>query len=180
MTVREIILRTLSALELDELREALSGGADSEAKRQYERFLGYASAVIAEIATDYCPLKRVKRLDFAGGILPYGEIDAQLHVIYDVRVLKGGRGRFLEDGIELKRGRYEIEYGVLPRTEENDELPFKSVVSERTVMLGIMTEYYLAAGMIEQAVTFDKRYRDSLYHAARARGVKTVRARRWL
>lgn len=180
MTVKEIVLETLSALELDDLREALSGVPDSEAKRQYARFLGYASAVVAEIATDYSPLKQLKRLNFAGGVLPYEDIDLQLHVIYGIRVLEGVKGRFLASGIELERGRYEIEYGILPRTGENDELPFKTAVSQRTVMLGIMTEYYLAAGMFEQAVTFDKRYRDSLYHVSRARGGKTVKARRWL
>ena len=78
-------------------------------------------------------------------------------------------------------GKYTIEYSYAPGTlDVEDDSPYSERVPARVLAYGAACEYCIISGMTDEAVLWDKRFKDALGIAALKKSEKRVPKRRWL
>ena len=79
-----------------------------------------------------------------------------------------------------KKGRYEVEYSYMPQSVGlDDEIPYTERLGARAIGYGTACEYCIISGMTDDAVLWDKRYKDALHLAETGKTDKRVKPRRW-
>ena len=86
------------------------------------------------------------------------------------------------NGIYLENnGVYVVKYAVRPTVlSMDDEVALPPKITCRILCYGIIAEYYLISGMFEEAVTWDKRFKDALCAYSHGRKEHRVKQRRWM
>lgn len=156
---------------------------DAETLRTLDRLLRCLNLVVGEIAAEYAPVKTAETVEVRAGLLKHTDLKEAALDVYAVR--RGGRPvafRRRYDGIPLPDGAYEVEYSFLPgRVGIEDALRFGTAkISARLIGYGVAAEYALISGLSEEAVVYDRRYKDALAAAGLLRTERKVRERRWL
>lgn len=141
-----------------------------------------ANNVLDEITSEYLPLKCEVTVSTSDGTIPYSELGN----VYDVvNVTKNGvkidyslYPSFIEvDGL----GEYKVTFYARPnKLEPEDDIPVQLRLTPRIVSYGIIAEYLLVSGLYEEAVTYDRRFKDALNRLAYCNGEKRIKRRRWL
>lgn len=188
MKMKDVIYNVAVMLQLDELKEALDEGSESgegEAGEQLGRVLHCANLAINEIACDYVPLKVRERVSAdEKGEVGFSALKFPIVDLFEARNAKGARVpvRFYAGKFAFPRGgEYDIVYSYAPPAAGlGDELPFSERVPARLIALGAATEYCIITGMTDDAVLFDKLYRDGLHAAAVQKTERRLPRRRWL
>jgi hypothetical protein len=174
MKVKDCIEAAAGYLGIENIEEKLQGSEGNA-------FLQIARCIVSEIVSDYYPLRVSEELESESGELFFRDFEKDPIDIYFVR--KEGISvpfRTFFDRIETASGRVQVEYSFLPYIEGIDsDLPFSERVSARVVGYGIAAEYCIINGM-DEAVIYDKRYRDALRRAAIVKGEKRLAARNWI
>ena len=181
MTLKNAIYYTAMLLQLDDTLSALENG---EIDEEALRLIRLANLVISEIATEYYPLKAeviIKTND--EGEIAYDAFPTRPIEIYRAENGFGVSVPFslLSDAVVMnKAGEYTFTYSYAPPLLElEDELPFPTKITERIVAYGTACEYCLISGMNEEAVTWDRRYKDAVTEAVYPKTEKRVKARWW-
>lgn len=126
--------------------------------------LRMVNSVVSEICGEYFPLRKTEEAE-SGGEIPLSSLSERLRQVADIK--KEGRRvgfRLLPFCIRTEAGRVEVDYFYLPAAAEDEqsELELSPLLDARAVALGVAAEYCLCSGLYEQALAFDRRFRDSL------------------
>lgn len=136
-----------------------------------------------EIAAEYLPSVVTQKVKSYGKCISYLTFSDD---IADVIYVKNDNGKVNfsvdEQGINVEEdGTFTVGYTVRKAAvKANETLKLPLRVTVRMLCYGIIAEYYLISGMYEDAVTWDKRFKDSLAACSYGRKEHRVRQRRWL
>ena len=177
MTMNEIV--TLAAFYL-QFEDVLNGGPAGE--ETTAKLLRCANLVRAEIASDYFPLLTTETVSSADGTILPASLEKRL---IDVkRITRNGNAvafKVYPAAIRTVSGEVEIEYSYMPDDAEiGDDAGFFDKISARTIAYGAAAEYCLVAGLFEEAVIWEKRFKDSLLAAQRKKSEIKVKPREWI
>ena len=183
MRVKEILVLAADLCGRRDLAEYLAGknGADAGVfAREEESLLRCYNLAENEIALDYLPVRRTQLFE-SEGCIAYADFAAPPVEIMAVRDAAGRRLPFSagEKGVRVRAGKALVEYSVRPRVKGAGDIPELSARGdERLLALGAACEFALMSGNFDAASLLDKRYRDALACACRARGGR-LKVRRW-
>jgi hypothetical protein len=144
-----------------------------------------AQSVIAEIADEYIPLTRTDNLIAIDGIIFHSEFPQKVTEV--TRVQKDGKNiPFRADHEKIiigYNGKLSVTYVYPPETREDAAQPLEwknHKINARIIGYGAAAEYCIRTGMTDDAVLWDKRYKDALVAAVRTAREKRIRPRRWI
>ncbi len=186
MKLKTAVYYAAMFLQLGEVCEALEGEGDypAAAAGEIDRLTRCLNLVLNEAACDYLPLKTVEEVVSADGEIRLEALSKPVVDIYAVRSEAGLPAPYKSyfDRITLSApGRYRIEYSYAPGTLDiDDDSPYSERVPARALAYGTACEYCIISGMTDEAVLWDKRFKDALGIAALKKGEKRVPKRRWL
>lgn len=181
MTIKNAVYYAAMLLQLDDTLTALENG---ELDEEALRLLRCGNLVVSEIASEYYPLKdKIKLSVDERGEITFDSFPVRPIEIFSAKDRNGISTPFtaLADLIVLpSKGEYEFTYSYEPPLLQlEDDLPFPTKITERIVAYGIACEYCLISSMTDEAVTWDKRYKDALREAVFPKTEKRVKRRGW-
>lgn len=165
-----------------------AAGGDGEKIAEISRLVSCANLVFAEVSSVYFPLVAKMRLVCGeGGVLPYSAFEKPPAEVLRASLAAGGRVRYRyrPDHIELVGcgggEAVDVVYSYkCPAGSLNTDIPVGSPrLSERIVAYGTAAEFCLLVGRHDDAVIWDKRYKDALFSATCTRGETHLPQRRW-
>jgi len=160
----------------------LSDEDKTEAERELNMLLRCANLVIHEIASEYVHLKTYESFNTTDGHIRYSDFLKQPVDIYSVKK-EGNFCRFKLYPSELitQEGDVEVYYTYLPdKVETTGNLDFEEgKVNGRIIAYGTAAEYCVICGLYEEAVIWDKRYKDSLFNSVKSIKSVTLPERKW-
>lgn len=184
MQVKDILLLAAEFTGRQDLADHFAGKSTentAEAEREADTLLRCYNIAENEIALDYLPIRRTQEFASEGCIAYTAFEETPVEIIS----AKDGRGDPLAftaglDGVRVRAGQVCVTYAVRPRVKGLYDAPqLNEKGSVRLLALGTACEYALMSGMFEAAALLDKRYRDALACACRARNGR-MRPRRWV
>lgn len=177
MTIRDCIVKALGYLGMNELKEEYKSGEDSH------DFLSLAKDVIAEICSDYFPLKTKEKVSSdKDGLIYFNKLSLPVIDVFRVSKNKTALPFMIKyDHIDIGLcGSVEVEYSFMPEiTSLDSNLPFCSKIDSRIIGYGIAAEYAVVNSPTE-ASFFDKRYKEALLRASRVKSERRIKRRNWL
>lgn len=177
MTLKECITLAASMLNLGEVLKS-SNLTDTD-----KLLIECGNNCLDEIATEYLPLEVEKEVEATGGQIAYSLLG---ETVFDITGVfrEGNKAKYklMPSHIKVdKDGKYTVRFCTRPSTlGANDELPLLLHLTPRIVAYGIAAEYLLISGFYEEAMTYDKRFKDALVRMTGGRGEKQIKLRRWL
>lgn len=187
LKMRDCVLTAAVLLQLESvvsaLDESAEQGADAETAREIALLTRCGNLVLHEIASEYIPLRVSERVTVRNKRFDYSALSRKAVDIYSVK--RAGKSvpfrQFYDSFTVGSDGDYTVEYSFEPlRLDLGGVSEFAgNKPSARTVAYGIACEYCLISGMSDEAVLWDKRYKDSLAVRAGAKNERKVAARVW-
>ncbi|MBQ8885814.1 MAG: hypothetical protein IJY62_05560 [Clostridia bacterium] len=181
MTVKEVVLLAAEELGLGESVAAhLSGGAEGE--RETAELLRAFNLVENEIALDYLPLYSEEEIESETGVIRFDGLSRAAVRILRVCDEYGNKlpFRLFPEWLKTQAGKVKIAYTYSPKEKGlEDKSDYVLQASPRLLAYGIAAEYSLTKGLFEEAAVWDKKYKDALTAAYRARPSRILRSRRW-
>lgn len=175
MKIKDCIRLAAEALELD---ATFTGKSDID-----KLLLRCANNCLDEITSEYLPLKNEAKVRSEKGRIAYSQLGT---AVYDVIWVK-------QNGVKVKfelfpahirvesDGEYEVCFYTRPEPMSmDDDVPTELHLTPRVISYGIAAEYLLISGFYEEAVMYDKRFKDALIRLNSGDGAKQVKRRRWL
>ena len=183
MKVLDIILAAATELGIaDEVNDYVSGGSEN-AKADTENLLRAFNLVENELALDYLPLRAEEEVETTTGAIEYSAFSRSVVRILQITDTWGNELEFklFPDYVKTQCGKVRVCYTYTP-TEKTftDESEFHALVSVRLFAYGIASEFCLASGRFEEAAIWDKKYKQAIAAAYRAKPVKKISSRRWV
>ena len=186
MTVKEVLDCAAFLLGKEETQAYLKQSeAEStpQVQRETELLLRCYNIVENEIALDYLPLTAEESFIAENGTIPY---TAFSRFPVSVSAVTDEYGNALPyyvfpEYLKVRTGKAVVAYSYAPAVKSlSDECEYRTGVSARLIAYGVACEYCLVDGRYEEAVTWDKKYKDALLCAASAVRPRVVRSRRWV
>ena len=180
MTVKEILRETAQLLGLRAVVAYFDG--DEEEQEEVHELLRCFNVVENELALDYLPLYAETEVETTTGVVQYESLPFSIVRVLRVRDSADESVKYTLFPTYLKAsaGKLTIAYTYAPQTKTlEDESDYQLQASKRLFAYGIAAEYALAQGAFEDAGIWDKKYKDALTAAYRARPCKILRSRRW-
>lgn len=154
-----------------------------QSNRELRLLLRCVNLVVKEVACDYIPLIHTQTLTASDGKIPYSQFEKTLLEIKRVKNQKGEDVRFftLPEYMAVEDGVYEVSYAFIPRDKEFfDDLDFAGTkASDRVFAYGAAAEFCLISGMYDEALMWERRYKDALLVATRKTTEVVMPKRRW-
>lgn len=185
MTLKTAVYYAAMFLQMEDVCEALENeqSYEGETAAEIDRLRRCANLVLSEAACDYLPLKITEKLYADGGEILFTDFSRRLVDIFSVKTEAGVTVPFKQyfDRIILPtEGFYAVEYSYAPdKLELTDALPYTERLSARVIAYGTACEYCLISGMTDDALLWDKRFKDALNLAATPSSEKRLPKRRW-
>lgn len=183
MTVKEVL--TAAAFELgmaDEVQAYLDGSSQT-GEADTENLLRCFNLVENELALEYLPLFAEEEVVTDTGVVFFSELSRSAVRIVRVTDAWGNETAFklCPEYLKTQPGKVKIGYTYTPQEKGLDgESDFTRFVSVRLFAYGIAAEYSLASGMFEEAAVWDKKYKDAIATAYRAKPRGKIKSRRWV
>ena len=187
MKLKTAVYYAAMFLQLDAVCSALESESeeyDETIKDEIDRLVRCANLIIGEAASDYVPLIVHERLTAdENGEIPYSALSKSIIDLYSVKNSAGASvpvRQYFDRMVLPHAGEYEIEYGYMPgKIGLDGEIPFTERLGARAIGYGIACEYCIISGMTDDAVLWDKRYKDALHLAETKKTEKRLPGRRW-
>jgi hypothetical protein len=187
MKIKDCIRFAADALTMGELSKLLQGAAalSGGPKTEYEELLPCVRAVVGEIVSEYTKVIKSDAVNASGGLLHYKNFTAPPLEVLSVTAGKSPVSYQTEYGgvrpVGVSTGRFTVTYGYIPVISDGSEAgEFENPkINERVVGLGVAAEYCIRTGLTEEAVLWDRRYKDALTAAAHTTRGRKVKARAW-
>jgi hypothetical protein len=187
MKVREILSQAAFLLGKQELSDFFSGteteATTTQLQQEADAFLRCYNMVENEVALDYLPLTTEQRLETESGKLVYTAFLRTPVSIVSVTDRYGNRLPYTvyPAYLRTKQGTAVVTYSYAPTSKTlSGESEFVARVSQNLLAFGVAGEYCLTKGMYEEAVVWDKKFRDALLCACAQNSPHVVRSRRWI
>ena len=182
MKVKDIILTASSYLGVEEkVRDFIEHRVPS--CKEGELLLRCYNLIEKEVAQDYIPLIIEETFQTETGAVYYNQFSEQA-----VRVIKTQDSygndiacTLFPEYLKTQAGTIVIRYAYKPTDKTvDDDCAFDLRVSQSLLVYGVLTEYCLANGLFEESAVWDKKYKDAVAAAYRAKPAKRISARRWI
>ncbi len=185
MQIKDIIKAAALMLNRKEIVDYVDGKVSevtSEVIDKVESMVGLTNLVLNELSGSYIPMVKTKMLTAENGEIEYSKIDDKVIKICSVRLASGEQIDF-ELGTEsliVAHSNVEVEFNYLPPEYTlTEEIGYKDKdIPVRVIAYGVMAELAICEGKFDEAVTYHKRYVDSLAQICLPKN-STVKARRW-
>lgn len=122
-----------------------------------------ANLTIKEIACEYIPLTYTQKVFARDDRVEYGELEKSILTVVEIHP-ECSSYDICPEYISLTEGTYEILYNYIPDDkgffEEIDYSP--NEITERILVYGTVSEYCFKKGLYEDALMWEKRYKDAL------------------
>ena len=182
MKVSDVMIMAAVQLGIGDGVKGYVNGTNSLYKQQSELLLQCFNLVENELALDYIPLVKQETLTLTDKKIYYEAFDSDVVRIIKVADEHGASlpYKLFAAYMEVDAEKAVVTYAYTPTpktmTEESD---FQAFVSERLFSYGMAAEYCMATGLCEEAVVWDKKYKEGIEGARQlARGGKMA-SRRW-
>ena len=160
------------------------------ANRELQLIIRCANLVAKEIACDYVPLLHTQKIVCGGGTVPYDAFDKTLLEIKTWKVWQnavgggvGGNVNYytFSDYVEVQPGEYEVSYTFIPETKGFfDDTDYGGTkISDRILAYGTAAEFCLISGLYDDALIWERRYKDALMIASKKTNAVFLPRRRW-
>lgn len=182
MTVKEVLLTAAFELGMADGVQAYLDGTSQESKAEVESLLKCYNLVENELALDYLPITAEDEVWTDTGVVYFSELAQRVVRIVRITDAWGNETPFTlyPEYVKTQPGRVKISYTYVPKEKTLDaECEHMRYVSERLMAYGIATEYALASGLFEEAAVWDKKYKDAIAAAYRAKPKAKIHSRRW-
>lgn len=161
----------------DELHNAL------ENNRELKLLVRCVNLVAKEVACDYIPLLHTQTMTAVDGKILYPDFEKTLLEVRSVKDKKGENVRFftLPDYIAVEDGCFEVSYAFIPSDKGFlDDMDFSGTkASDRVFAYGAAAEFCLVCGAYDEALMWERRYKDALMVATHKANQVILPARRW-
>ncbi len=184
ITVKDAVLSAAQSLGIGEaVKVYLDGGSNAAGEQAAKRLLQCFEQVENELALDYLPLLAEDELVSSTGVVRYADLQKPAARILCVEDEFGNSLKFRLYPTYLKSsaGKLKIIYAYAPTKKTIEEASeYTTVVSKRLLVYGMAAEYSLAVGELTAASVWDKKYKEGVQAAYKARPCKRLRSRRWV
>ncbi len=186
MKLKEAVYYAAMFMQLDNVCAAIESGgeADEETAKETDRLIRCANLVLNEAASDYLPLKVTERVSSSGLAVKYTDLNKPIIDLLAVTDKSGKNVPIKQyyDRITLPyEGEFDVTYSYAPETVGlEDELPYTERLGARALAYGTAGEYAIISGMTDEAVLWDKRFKDALGLASAVKREMKLPKRRWL
>lgn len=180
MTVASVIKQSLIMMNRNHLIAELEKTTLSE---EAEKLLNCYNLVVSELCEEYLPLIHTETLTSTSGRFYFTEFSKTPLEIKQVFNAVGEEITFKKTPlyIETECNTVTVSYVFYPEEATiNDESVYSGTkISQRILALGVAREYLLVSGFFEEAVSFDKRFTESLAQVLLKNSGVVIRARSW-
>ncbi|MCL2255828.1 MAG: hypothetical protein FWC11_03100 [Firmicutes bacterium] len=192
ITYRDCVRQAAINLQLDDVITALQGtsnnfgGASADVVGEIERLTNCAKMTAIEIASDYIPLTREEETRSQNQRVRLSSLMERVSSVVAVRQgTQNVNFSLSHDEILLPfDGVFSVVYNFIPpfgNPNLSEQIPWNHAkVNERTLSFGIACEYCILMGMFDEALLWDKRFKDALFKANIEKAEKKIKRRRWL
>ena len=174
MKVSDVVVMAAVQLGIGDSVKAYVNGTSSLYKSQGELLVHCFNLVENELALDYIPLIKQETLAVNKGKLAYESFTSDVVRIVKVTDEKGVNlpYKLFASYMEVDAKQVCVTYAYTPNVKVlTDESDFQAFVSERLFSYSMAAEYCMATGLYEEAVVWDKKYKEGIEAARRvARG----------
>lgn len=182
MNVYEVLAQTAFLLGNKALCDDIENST-ATAQEEIATLLRCYNLVENEIALDYLPLTVEERVSSSDGKCFYTAFSKTPISILSVTDDRGNKLPYeiFPEYLTTSAGDVYVTYTYAPESKNaNSPCSYSGRVSKRLLAYGVATEYCLINGLYEEAVMWDKKYKDALLCISSANKPKIVRARRWV
>jgi hypothetical protein len=186
MKVREILSQAAFLLGKEELDAFFAGDeslTEGALAGEADTLLRCYNMVENEIALDYLPLVTEQNMDASTGKVMYTSFLRTPVSITGVTDVYGEKLPYtiFPTYLQTRKGLAVVTYSYSPVEKMlSDESEFAARASKNLLAFGVAGEYCLLKGLYEEAVVWDKKYRDALLCACAQNSPHVVRSRRWV
>lgn len=186
MQVKEIIMSAAMMAGREDICGYLAGDEEDEgtAAKDTENMVRCFNLVENEIALEYKPLKYSQRIVTDNGIVEFAELQKQALDIIKVEDESGNKVKYklYQTYLKTKPDTVVVHYTYIPQKKTlEDKSDFAAAdIPLRTAALGVVTEFSLISSLFDEAVMWDRRYKDSLQRACSKKVKSVLPARRWI
>jgi len=182
LTVNEILVLAAGELGVEEKVKNYLDGTNEEGKSLTEGLLRCFNLVENEVALDYLPLYCEEDVESETGAIRFDELSRGAVRILRITDESGNKLPFklFPEYVKTQAGSVTVAYTYAPvKKAIGDDSDFVVQASPRLFAYGVASEYCLASGLFEEAAVWDKKYKDALAAAYRAKPSRIIRSRRW-
>ena len=160
------------------------GEISEETQRQIDNLCAFVDIVINEICCEYFPITKTEKIVATNNKIEYEKLSER---VVDVRKVKKNGKKINYDlfayyiGVDGD-GEYEVCYDYSPKGYSGniqDTIGLYGRITPRIVGFGAMAEYCLANNRFDEAITYDKMFKDALIGVEKRRGNLKIKQRRW-
>lgn len=154
-----------------------------ELKRDADILLRCYNIVENEVALDYLPLTAEETIVCDTGALPYTAFLRAPVSILSVTDEYGNKLPYtvFPEYLRTRAGTSVVTYSYSPESKRLcDASEYAARVPERLLSYGVACEYCLISGLYDEALVWDKKYKDALLCAHSASRPRVIRSRRWV
>lgn len=173
-------------LEDKNLSDYLLGknATDEEIKKQIDKLCAFIDIVVSEICCEYFPIKTTEKITATNGKIEYERLSER---VVDIRNVKKNGKKVNYDlfayyiGVDSD-GEYEVTYNYSPKEYKGNiqqSISLYGRITPRIVGVGALAEYSLANNRFDEAITYDKMFKDALIGVEKRRGKLKIKQRRW-
>ncbi len=187
MTYRDCIKVASLYLNESKLYDYVCGNStetDNEMQRKIRYLCSCIDVIANEIACEYFSIKHTETVFASNKRIPYENLS---YYVVDIRYIKKGGRKVNYDiystyiGVD-EDGEYEICYNYSPNSYKDNldaTIGFYGKITARIVGIGASAEYCLAFDRFDEALTYDKMFKDALIKVERNREKLRIKQRRW-
>lgn len=180
INIKETIELTAVLLQLENVLEhsIITGEIDNltdevreETEKEINLLVRCTNLVCGEVASEYFPLKATQKFVVEDGSIPFSEFEKPLLDIYSIKQNSElCKFKLYPSEVKTVTGDVEIEYTYIPeKMKIDDDMEFEQYkLGARTIAYGIACEYCLINSMFEEALIWNKRFKDSLYQVVKS------------
>lgn len=157
-----------------------TSSGDEVQKAKLDAMLTCLNLAYEEIVTEYLPILFTETVETDGGILNFSSLSKPISGIIAVKD-EGGKDLSYSqsaDHIEVNSTKVQITYQIVPeKFNFGDEE--KVIFPERLLAYGTAREYLFMQGLSEEALLYEKRFKDALISFVRKKSLLTLPKRQW-
>ena len=178
----------VAALYLDDasLSNYLNGNAmlTTETDRKIKQLCSFVDIIANEICCEYFPIVKTEKIKSKNGRIDYEKLS---EYVVDIRWVKrdGKKVNYdlLSTAISVDSDcEYEVCYEYAPKEfsgDTSESIPLYGRITPRIVGIGAVAEYCLATDRFDEAIAYDKMFKDALVGVEKSRGKLRIKQRRW-
>lgn len=179
MKINEVIKLSCDFLGLGELKSELDAGGEIE-NEKLSRLLTCLNLAYEEIVTEYLPILTTEKVGVLGGKVLYSSLSKPISGISCVKNENGEEicYQVSADHIDIDAKSAEITYQIMPEKCEFGE-EVNVLFPERLLAYGTAREYLFIEGMSDEAILYERRFKEALVNFVRKKSIARLPKRTW-